>query len=90
VEPQDGEPSSRGSVATVPPGSAFRLVFLFPPEATGSADGISTEEFFESYGGLLLKLRYDAGGAERSMIQYLDPEMLNAQLDEVSAEAGGS
>jgi hypothetical protein len=90
VEPQDGEPSSPGPVATVPPGDAFRLVFLFPPEATGSADGISAEEFFESYGGLLLKLRYEADGAARSMIQYLDPEMLKAQLDEVSAEAGGS
>ena len=77
-------------MATVPPDGVFRLVFQFPPEATGSADGISAEEFFESYGGLLIKLRYDAGGAERAIIQYLDPQMLKAQLDEVSAEAGGS
>lgn len=90
VEREDQKPASRGPVATVPPGASFRLVFLFPPEATGSADGISVEEFFESYGGLLLKLRYDADGAERSVIQYLDPELLKAQLDEVSAEAGGS
>lgn len=90
VEPQDKEPSSPGPVATVGPGEPFRLTFLFPPEATGSADGISIEEFFESYGGLLLKLRYDSDGAERSVIQYLDPEMLKAQLEEVSAEAGGT
>ncbi|ODR94546.1 hypothetical protein AUC70_07870 [Methyloceanibacter stevinii] len=90
VEAEGKEPSARGPVATVPPGEPFRLTFLFPPESTGSADGISVDEFFESYGGLLLKLRYDADGAERSVIQYLDPEMLKAQLDEVSAEAGGS
>ncbi|WP_108683420.1 hypothetical protein [Methyloceanibacter sp. wino2] len=90
VEAEGKGPSARGPVATVPPGEPFRLTFLFPPEATGSADGISVDEFFESYGGLLLKLRYDADGAERSVIQYLDPEMLKAQLDEVSAEAGGS
>ena len=90
VEAEGKEPSARGPVATVPPGEPFRLTFLFPPEATGSADGISVDEFFESYGGLLLKLRYDADGAERSVIQYLDPEMLKAQLDEVSAGAGGS
>jgi hypothetical protein len=66
------------------------LNFQFPPEAMGSADGISVEDFFESYGGLLLKLRYDADSAERSVIQYLDPEMLKTQLDEVSAQAGES
>lgn len=89
VAPQ--EPKSGSNEASlVPPGASFRLNFQFPPEAMGSADGISVEDFFESYGGLLLKLRYDADSAERSVIQYLDPEMLKTQLDEVSAQAGES
>ncbi len=56
----------------------------------GGEDGITVEEFFESYGGLLLKLRYETDGAEKAVIQYLQPELLKAQLDEVAAQAGGS
>ena len=78
------------SATTVEPGEAFRLVFPFPPEARGEEDGISAEDFFESYGGLLLTLRYKADGVEKSVIQYLAPDMLKAQLDEVSAQAGDS
>src|SRR5680860_181411 len=74
----------------VPPHAPFRLVFPFPPEAMDNADGITVEEFFDSYGGLLLKLRYEVDGAQKSLIQYLGPDLLKAQLDEVSAEAGGS
>ena len=74
---------------TVPARSPFRLVFPFPPEAMGGEDGITVEEFFESYGGLLLKLRYESGGAQKSVIQYLPPALLRAQLDEVTAGAGG-
>lgn len=44
VEAEGKEPSARGPVATVPPGEPFRLTFLFPPESTGSADGISVDE----------------------------------------------
>ncbi|MEM9590836.1 MAG: hypothetical protein AAF967_05775 [Pseudomonadota bacterium] len=92
AQPADAPEPSR--IAAVPPGDAFRLSFQFPPEAmgseVGSENGISVEEFFESYGGLLLKIRYGADGAERSIIQYLDPEMLKAQLNEVAAQAGGS
>ena len=74
---------------TVPPKTPFRLVFSFPPEAMGGADGITVQDFFESYGGLLLKVRYELDGKQRSLIQYLPPDMLKAQLDEVSAKAGG-
>jgi len=74
---------------TVPPKAPFRLVFPFPPEAMDGTDGITVQEFFESYGGLLLKVRYELDGKQRSLIQYLSPDMLKAQLDEVSAEAGG-
>ena len=52
-------------------------------------DGITVEEYFESYGGLLLKLRYEVDGTQKSLIQYLPPDELKAQLDEVSAQAGG-
>ncbi len=87
---QPTEAPAPSRVTAVPPGDAFRLSFQFPPEAMGSEDGISVEDFFESYGGLLLRIRYDVDGAERSIIQYLDPEMLKAQLNEVAAQAGGS
>jgi hypothetical protein len=73
---------------TVPPHAAFRLVFPFPPEAMDGEDGITVEDFFESYGGLLLKLHYESDGKQRSVIQYLAPKLLKAQLDEVTA--GGS
>ncbi|ODR98586.1 hypothetical protein AUC68_09275 [Methyloceanibacter methanicus] len=89
VVPQDPKTGTNDALS-VPPGASFRLNFLFPPEATGSADGLSVEDFFESYGGLLLTLRYAADGTEKSVIQYLEPEMLKTQLDEVSAQAGES
>jgi len=76
---------------TVPPKTPFRLVFLFPQEAMDDgADGLTVEEFFESYGGLLLKLSYELDGKQRSLIQYMPPDLLKSQLDEVSAEADGS
>jgi hypothetical protein len=77
------------SEATVPAGATFRLAFPFPPEAMNGEDGITVEEYFESYGGLLLKLRYEVDGTQKSLIQYLPPDELKAQLDEVSAQAGG-
>jgi hypothetical protein len=75
---------------TIPPRTPFRLVFPFPPEAMDGEDGITVEDFFESYGGLLLKLRFEIDGQERTIIQYLPPDLLKAQLDEVAAEAGGT
>jgi hypothetical protein len=90
VIPQDKQAASSAAVATVPPGAAFRLTFQFPPEALGSGEGISIEDFFESYGGLLLRVRFEAEGAKRTVLQHLSPEMLKAQLEEVSAQAGGS
>lgn len=74
---------------TVPAHTPFRLVFPFPAEAMGGEDGITVDEFFDSYGGLLLKLRYEIEGVEKSVIQYLGPELLKGQLDEVSAPVAG-
>lgn len=85
----DAEVQAVVAAGTVPAGTAFRLVFPFPPEAIGEEDGITVDDYFESYGGLLLKLRYEVDGTQKSLIQYLPPEALKAQLDEVSAMAGG-
>ena len=90
---EDGTAAQALDVApkdTVPPNTPFRLVFAFPPEAMDGADGLTVQDFFESYGGLLLKIRYELDGKQRSLIQYLPPDMLKGQLDEVAAEAGGS
>ncbi len=90
-----GIPSERLASTVLPSGAvpartSFGLVFPFPPEAMDGAEGLSTEEFFESYGGLFLTLRYQIDGVEKSVFQYLAPDMLKAQLDEVSQQAGGS
>jgi hypothetical protein len=74
----------------IPPHTPFKLVFAFPPEAMDGEDGISVEEFFESYGGVVLDFHYESEGNQRALIQYLSPDMLKTQLDEVRTEGGGS
>jgi len=85
----EGQAMAVLSEHTVPARGSFRLVFPFPPEAMDGEDGITVEDFFESYGGLLLRLRYEVDGAEKSIIQYLPPDLLRSQLEEVSAHAAG-
>jgi hypothetical protein len=74
----------------VPPHAFFRLVFPFPPEAHGEEPGIALNDFMASYGGLMLKLHYDVAGTQKTLIHYLSPEMLKAQLTEIQHEADGS
>ncbi|HLO24237.1 MAG TPA: hypothetical protein VK193_12565 [Methyloceanibacter sp.] len=74
----------------IPPHAFFRLVFSFPPEAHGEEPGIALNDFIAAYGGLMLKLRYDVAGTQKSLIHYLSPEMLKAQLTEIQHEADGS
>ncbi|HSB58766.1 MAG TPA: hypothetical protein VLD66_04110 [Methyloceanibacter sp.] len=74
----------------IPPHAFFRLVFPFPPEAHGEAPGIALNDFIAAYGGLMLKLRYDVAGTHKTLIHYLSPEMLKAQLTEIQHEADGS
>jgi hypothetical protein len=74
----------------IPPHAFFRLVFPFPPEAHGEEPGIALNDFIAAYGGLMLKLRYDVAGTQKSLIHYLSPEMLKAQLTEIQHEADGS
>jgi hypothetical protein len=89
VDAGEGQALAIAGEGTVPANAPFRLVFPFPPEAMDNEDGITVEEFFDSYGGLLLKLRYEVDGAQKSLIQYLGPDLLKSQLDEVSAQAAG-
>ena len=74
----------------IPPHAFFRLVFPFPPEAHGEEPGIALNDFIAAYGGLMLKLRYDVAGTQKSLIHYLSPETLKAQLTEIQHEADGS
>ena len=74
----------------IPPHAFFTLVFPFPPEAQGEQAGIALNDFIAAYGGLMLKLRYDVAGTQKSLIHYLSPEMLKSQLTEIQHEADGS
>jgi hypothetical protein len=72
---------------TVPSQAPFRLVFLFPESGDG---GMTPREVLDAYGGLMLKVRYDVNGTQRSFIQYLPQALLEEQLAEIAAEAKGS
>ena len=74
----------------IPPHAFFSLVFPFPPEAQGEEPGIALNDFIAAYGGLMIKLRYDVAGTQKSLIHYLSPEMLKSQLTEIQHEADGS
>lgn len=86
----EAEAASAPASGVIAPHAFFNLVFLFPPEAHGEAAGIALDDFLAAYGGLMLKLRYDVGGTQKSLIQYLSPAMLKAQLAEIQHEADGS
>ena len=74
----------------IPPHAFFTLVFPFPPEAQGEQAGIALNDFIAAYGGLMLKLRYNVAGTQKSLIHYLSPEVLKSQLTEIQHEADGS
>ena len=90
----NGAPGAEAAVApangVIPPHAFFKLVFPFPPEAHGEEPGVALDDFIASYGGLMLKLRYEVAGTQKSLIQYLSPAMLKAQLVEIQHEADGS
>jgi hypothetical protein len=96
IVPAEGDGAQSAAAAevqangVVPPHAFFSLVFPFPPQAEGQEPGIALDDFIAAYGGLMLKLRYDVGGTEKSLIQYLSPEMLKAQLTEIQHEADKS
>jgi hypothetical protein len=93
--PADQEASAQPSAATaaavpegtIPSQAPFRLVFLFPSATEG---GMTPHEVLAAYGGLMLKVRYEVDGTQRSFIQYLPQALLEEQLAEIAAEAKGS
>jgi hypothetical protein len=93
--PADQEASAQPSEATaaavpegtIPSQAPFRLVFLFRSATEG---GMTPHEVLAAYGGLMLKVRYEVDGTQRSFIQYLPRALLEEQLAEITAEAKGS
>jgi len=87
VNMPDGEARiyAPGDPGVLPPQAQFRLFFLFPEEG-----GMTPDEVRSAFGGLVLKLRYEADGTEKSLINYLSPSFLERQLAEIMAEVRGS
>ena len=88
----EGAQSSEAMAAAVPDGTIpsqapFRLVFLFPSATDG---GMTPHDVLAAYGGLMLRVRYEVEGKQRSFIQYLPQALLEEQLAEIAAEAKGS
>jgi hypothetical protein len=83
-EPQPVEIAPLG---TIPSQAPFKLILLFPSAANG---GMTPHDMLAAYGGLMLKVRYEADGKQRSFIQYLPAALLEEQLAEIAAEAKGS
>jgi hypothetical protein len=74
-----------GAPGAVPPQGQFALVFTFPEEG-----GVAPDRVLSAFGGVMLRVRYEAAGTERSFIQYLSPAFLEQQLAEIAGEAKGS
>lgn len=70
-----------GEPSTLPAKAQFRLFFLFPEEG-----GMSPDQVRSAFGGVVLKLRYEVEGKEKSLIYYLSPSFLDGQLAEIMAE----
>ena len=91
-KPEDDAQSAR-SVAVlaegaIPAQAPFRLVYLFPAE--GANGGLTSQQVISTYGGVLLKVRYEMEGKQRSFIQYLPTSLLEEQLAEILASVKGS
>jgi hypothetical protein len=76
------EPGTPGGVQ---PQGQFALVFAFPEEG-----GVPPDRVLAAFGGVMLRVRYEVAGTERSFIQYLSPSFLEQQLAEIAGEAKGS
>jgi hypothetical protein len=74
-----------GAPGDISPQGQFALIFPFPDES-----GMTPEQVLATFGGVLLKVRYEVEGKEKSFIQYLPPALLERQLAEISAAAKGS
>jgi hypothetical protein len=86
---QPTEPAAAApSPGVIPPQAPFKLVFLFPG-AEGTS-GMTPEEVVKQSGGILLKVRYEIDGTQRTFIQYLPVSLLEEQLTELQAGGKGS
>src|SRR5262245_21755985 len=74
-----------GVPGAIPPQGQFALVFTFPEDG-----GVAPERVLSAVGGVMLRVRYEAAGTERSFIQYLSPSFLEQQVAEIAGEAKGS
>jgi hypothetical protein len=72
--------AAKAAGGAIPSQAPFKLVFLFPATE-------APEDVLKASGGVLLKVRYELAGKEKSFIHYLSPEFLEAQLAEIQAEA---
>jgi hypothetical protein len=87
--PAEGQP---GEITTLEPGAPgaiapqeqFALVFAFPE------NGVPPDRVLSEFGGVMLRVRYQDAGTEKSFIQYLSPAFLEQQLAEITGAAKGS
>jgi hypothetical protein len=74
-----------GVPGTIPPQAQFALQFAFPGDG-----GMTPDQVLSTYGGVMLKVRYEVAGTEKSFIHYLSPSFLERQLAEIMAGSKGS
>jgi hypothetical protein len=74
-----------GVLGAIPPEAQFKLLFAFPEDG-----GMTPGEVLSTFGGVMLKVRYEVAGKDKSFIHYLAPAFLERQLAEIMAEAKGS
>jgi hypothetical protein len=84
AQPAETMAASATADGTIPSQAPFKLVFLFP------SGGMTPNEVLAASGGLMLKVRYEVDGKQKSFIQYLPQALLEEQLAELAAEAKGS
>jgi hypothetical protein len=70
-----------GVPGTIPPQGQFALVFAFPEDG-----GVAPNQVLSVFGGVMLRVRYEVAGTEKSFIQYLSPSFLEKQLAEIAGE----
>ncbi len=80
-----GKTFEPGVPGAIPPQAQFALIFPF--QADG---GMTPEQVLSTFGGIMLKVRYEVAGKEKSFIHYLSPAFLERQLAEIVAGAKGS
>ena len=83
--PGEGKMFEPGVPGAIPPQGQFALVVTFPENG-----GVAPDRVVSDLGGVMLRVRYEVAGTERSFIQYLSPSFLEQQLAEIAGEAKGS